>query len=94
MIVRQRTVKRAVKIDGIGLHTGRKVTLTLRPALENTGIIYRRADLSPVNFQVSSILVRDTKLCTCLVNEYGIRVSTIEHLSAAQAGLGIDNIIV
>ncbi|WP_046289081.1 UDP-3-O-acyl-N-acetylglucosamine deacetylase [Blochmannia endosymbiont of Polyrhachis (Hedomyrma) turneri] len=94
-MVRQRTVKRTVKINGIGLHTGRKVTLTLHPALENTGIIYRRVDLNPPTmFQVSSMLVGDTKLCTCLVNEYGVRVSTVEHLSAAQAGLGIDNIVV
>ncbi|AKC60322.1 UDP-3-O-acyl-N-acetylglucosamine deacetylase [Blochmannia endosymbiont of Camponotus (Colobopsis) obliquus] len=94
-MVKQRTLKRIVQMTGIGLHSGRPVTLTLRPAKANTGIIYRRVDLNPpVDFQMNVDAVRDTTLCTCLVNELGVRISTVEHLNAAQAALGIDNIII
>ncbi|MGP1931172.1 MAG: UDP-3-O-acyl-N-acetylglucosamine deacetylase [Arsenophonus sp. ET-YP4-MAG3] len=94
-MIKQRTLKRIVQATGIGLHTGKKVTLALRPAPANTGVIYRRIDLNPpVNFLAEAKSVRDTMLCTCLVNENDIRISTVEHLNAALAGLGIDNIIV
>ncbi|MDP5254551.1 MULTISPECIES: UDP-3-O-acyl-N-acetylglucosamine deacetylase [unclassified Vibrio] len=94
-MIRQRTLKETVQTTGVGLHSGRKVTLTLRPAAANTGIIYRRTDLSPaVEFPADPQSVRDTMLCTALVNDEGIRVSTVEHLNAALAGMGIDNIIV
>lgn len=94
-MIRQRTLKEIVKTTGVGLHSGRKVTLTLRPAAVNTGIIYRRTDLNPpVDFPAQPDSVRDTVLCTALVNEDGIRISTVEHLNAALAGMGIDNIIV
>ncbi|QOI11261.1 UDP-3-O-acyl-N-acetylglucosamine deacetylase [Blochmannia endosymbiont of Colobopsis nipponica] len=94
-MIKQRTLRRIVQITGIGLHTGKEVTLTLRPAEANTGIIYRRIDLTPpVDFQMNVTAVRDTTLCTCLVNELGVRVSTVEHLNAAQAALGIDNVII
>lgn len=95
MIIKQRTLKRVVQITGIGLHTGRKVTLTLYPMPANTGIIYRRIDLHPpMDFKVNIQSVGSTVLCTCLINEYGVQIYTVEHLSAAQAGLGIDNIII
>ncbi|WMY94820.1 MAG: UDP-3-O-acyl-N-acetylglucosamine deacetylase [Arsenophonus sp.] len=94
-MIKQRTLKRIVKATGIGLHTGKKVTLELLPAPANTGVIYRRIDLNPsVDFPVAAKTVRDTMLCTCLVNEDDVRISTVEHLNAALAGLGIDNIIV
>lgn len=94
-MIKQRTLKRIVQATGVGLHTGEKVTLTLRPARENTGIIYRRTDLNPpVDFLADAQSVRDTMLCTCLVNEHDVRISTVEHLNAALAGLGIDNIII
>ncbi|RKS86950.1 UDP-3-O-[3-hydroxymyristoyl] N-acetylglucosamine deacetylase [Orbus hercynius] len=93
--VKQRTLKQKIQATGVGLHTGKKVTLTLRPAPENTGIIYRRMDLDPaVDFPVNAKSVRDTMLCTCLVNENNVRISTVEHINAALAGLGIDNIII
>lgn len=93
--VKQRTLKNKIQTTGVGLHTGKKVTLTLRPAPDNTGIIYRRTDLSPaVDFPVDAKSVRDTMLCTCLVNENNVRISTVEHINAALAGLGIDNIII
>lgn len=94
-MIRQRTLKEIVKTTGVGLHSGRKVTLTLRPAAANTGVIYRRTDLEPaVDFPADANSVRDTMLCTALVNDEGIRISTVEHLNAALAGMGIDNIIV
>lgn len=94
-MIKQRTLKRIVQATGVGLHTGKKVTLTLGPAPANTGIIYRRTDLNPqVDFPADTKSVRDTMLCTCLVNEHDVRLSTVEHLNAALAGLGIDNIIV
>ncbi|BBI91970.1 UDP-3-O-acyl N-acetylglucosamine deacetylase [Serratia symbiotica str. Tucson] len=94
-MIKQRTLKRIVQATGVGLHTGKKVTLTMRPAPSNTGVIYRRTDLNPpVDFPADAKSVRDTMLCTCLVNEHDVRISTVEHLNAALAGLGIDNIII
>ncbi|SHE83862.1 UDP-3-O-acyl-N-acetylglucosamine deacetylase [Vibrio gazogenes] len=94
-MIRQRTLKEIVKTTGVGLHSGRKVTLTLRPAAANTGIIYRRTDVTPpVDFPANPEDVRDTMLCTALVNDEGIRISTVEHLNAALAGMGIDNAVV
>ncbi|HGJ5873352.1 MULTISPECIES: UDP-3-O-acyl-N-acetylglucosamine deacetylase [Arsenophonus] len=94
-MIKQRTLKRIVQATGVGLHTGKKVTLALRPAPANTGVIYRRTDLNPpVDFPAEAKSVRDTMLCTCLVNEDDVRISTVEHLNAALAGLGIDNIII
>ncbi|WP_159655086.1 UDP-3-O-acyl-N-acetylglucosamine deacetylase [Vibrio atypicus] len=94
-MIRQRTLKEIVKTTGVGLHSGRKVTLTLRPAAANTGVIYRRTDVNPpVDFPADAMSVRDTMLCTALVNDEGIRISTVEHLNAALAGMGIDNIVV
>lgn len=87
-MIKQRTLKRIVQATGVGLHTGKKVTLTLRPAPANTGVIYRRTDLNPpVDFPADAKSVRDTMLCTCLVNEHDVRISTVEHLNAALAGL-------
>lgn len=93
--MKQRTLKNKIQTTGVGLHTGKKVTLILRPAPDNTGIIYRRTDLNPpVDFPVDAKSVRDTMLCTCLVNENNVRISTVEHINSALAGLGIDNIII
>lgn len=94
-MIKQRTLKQAVKVTGIGLHSGKKVTLTLRPAPANTGIIYARTDLEPtVYFPASADAIRDTTLCTCMINDDGVRISTVEHLNAAMSALGLDNLIV
>lgn len=94
-MIKQRTLKQSVKVTGVGLHSGNKVTLTLRPAMANTGVIYCRTDLNPpVVFPANANAVRDTMLCTCLINEAGVKISTVEHLNAALAGLGIDNVII
>ncbi|HDL5227700.1 TPA: UDP-3-O-acyl-N-acetylglucosamine deacetylase, partial [Mannheimia haemolytica] len=94
-MTKQRTLKQAAKVTGIGLHSGKKVTLTLRPAPANTGVIYARTDLEPVvYFPASADSIRDTQLCTCMVNDDGVRISTVEHLNAAMSALGLDNVIV
>lgn len=94
-MIKQRTIKESVTASGVGLHKGEKVTLTLRPAPENTGIIFRRVDLDPiVEFKSAPELVGDTTMCTCLVDENNNRLSTTEHLMAAVAALAIDNIII
>ena len=94
-MIKQRTIKHSVKETGIGLHKGDKVTMTLRPASANTGIVFRRIDLEPyVDIPARADAVADTMLCTCLSNQDGASISTIEHLVSALAGLGIDNIIV
>lgn len=94
-MIKQRTLKQSVKVTGIGLHSGKKVTLTMRPAEVNTGVIYCRTDLNPpVSFVANADAIRDTMLCTCLVNDDGVRVSTVEHINSALAALGIDNIII
>ncbi len=94
-MIKQRSLKQAAKVTGIGLHSGKKVTLTLRPAPANTGIIYARTDLDPVvYFPASADSIRDTTLCTCMINDEGVRISTVEHLNAAMSALGLDNLIV
>lgn len=90
-MIRQRTLRNSIKATGVGLHTGEKVYLTLLPAPVNTGIVFRRVDLSPVvEVPAQAEKVGDTMLSTTLVQD-GVRVSTIEHLMSALAGLGIDN---
>lgn len=94
-MIRQRTLKQSVQATGVGLHSGRKVSVTFRPAPANTGIVYVRTDLQPaVEIPAQAEAVRDTVLCTALVNDNGVRISTVEHLSAALAAFGIDNLYV
>lgn len=94
-MIKQRTLKKAVKATGVGLHTGKRVELILRPMPANTGVIYRRVDLNPiVDFPANADSVRDTMLCTALINEEGVRISTVEHINAALASLGIDNVMI
>lgn len=90
-MIRQRTLKNVIRATGVGLHTGEKVFLTLRPAAPDTGIVFRRVDLDePVEIEAKAENVGDTLLSTTLVQN-GARVSTVEHLLSAFAGLGIDN---
>ena len=90
-MIKQRTLKNAIKATGVGLHTGEKVYLSLRPAPENTGIVFRRMDLDPpVEIQAWAEQVGDTTMSTNLVMG-AARVATIEHLMSALAGLGVDN---
>ncbi|PQV43904.1 UDP-3-O-acyl-N-acetylglucosamine deacetylase [Paraburkholderia sp. BL21I4N1] len=93
-MLKQRTIKQIVKTVGIGVHSGRKVELTLRPAAADTGIVFSRVDLpTPVDIPASALSIGDTRLASVLQKD-GARVSTIEHLMSACAGLGIDNLYV
>lgn len=88
---KQRTLKNIIKATGVGVHTGEKVYLTLRPAAPNTGIVFRRIDLNPaIDIPARAENVGDTTLSTCLIKG-NARVATIEHLMSAFSGLGIDN---
>jgi UDP-3-O-[3-hydroxymyristoyl] N-acetylglucosamine deacetylase len=90
-MIRQRTLKNVIRATGVGLHTGDKVYLTLRPAPVDTGIVFRRVDLQePVDIRACPENVTDTRLSTTLEHD-GARISTVEHLMSAFAGLGIDN---
>ncbi|MHB1174529.1 MAG: UDP-3-O-acyl-N-acetylglucosamine deacetylase [Sulfuriferula sp.] len=93
-MIRQRTLKNVIRASGVGLHTGEKVLMTLRPAAPDTGVVFRRIDLaSPVDLPVSAELVGDTRLCSTLDNGQA-SVATVEHLMSALAGLGVDNVYV
>ncbi len=93
-MLRQRTIKTAIRATGVGLHTGEKVYMTLRPAAENAGIVFHRVDLDePVAVPADPRLVGETMLGTTLVKD-GVKVATVEHLMSALAGLGIDNLMV
>jgi UDP-3-O-[3-hydroxymyristoyl] N-acetylglucosamine deacetylase len=93
-MLKQRTLKNSIRATGVGLHTGRKVLMVLRPAPANSGITFRRTDLDePVDIDARADNVGETTLGTTLLRD-GIKVSTVEHLMSALAGLGIDNIVV
>ena len=99
-MLRQRTIKASVKTEGVGLHSGQRVELQLRPAPVGTGIVFRRTDLpNPVDIPVSAERVGDTRMASTLIASTDsatapIRVATVEHLMSALAGLGIDNVFV
>ena len=93
-MLNQRTLKNTIRATGVGLHSGQKVYMTLRPAAPNTGIVFRRTDLpEPVDIEARAENVGDTMLGTTLVNG-DVKVSTVEHLLSAFAGLGVDNAFV
>ena len=93
-MVKQKTLKNVIRATGIGLHTGEKVYLTLRPAPVDTGVVFIRSDLDPmVEIKALNSSVVDTKLATT-IGEGAVRISTVEHVLAAFSGLGIDNVYV
>jgi UDP-3-O-[3-hydroxymyristoyl] N-acetylglucosamine deacetylase len=90
-LIKQRTLKNVIRATGVGMHTGEKVFMTLRPAAVNTGIIFRRVDLDPVmEIPARADKVGDTRMSTTLV-QGDVRIATVEHLLSAMAGMGIDN---
>ena len=94
-ILNQKTIKQIVKFKGIGLHSGKKVSMTVMPSKPNTGIIFKRIDLKNNNIVIPNVYnVSNATLCTTISNESGTAVSTIEHLMAALYGLGIDNVVI
>ncbi|MBJ6981386.1 MULTISPECIES: UDP-3-O-acyl-N-acetylglucosamine deacetylase [unclassified Luteimonas] len=93
-MVQQRTIKNVTRATGVGLHSGEKVYLTMRPAAPDAGIVFRRVDVEPpVEIPADAMLVSETTLCTGL-SQGGAKVQTVEHLMSALAGLGIDNILI
>ncbi|HEY0842937.1 UDP-3-O-acyl-N-acetylglucosamine deacetylase [Methylotenera sp.] len=93
-MLKQRTLKKAISATGVGLHNGEKVTLTLRPAAPDTGIVFKRVDLPQPNEIVATPgVVHDTRMCSAL-EANGARVATVEHVMSALAGLGVDNVYV
>lgn len=90
-MIKQRTLKTLIRATGVGLHSGLKVNLVLHPAAPDTGIVFRRVDLEPpVDFPASAFIVGDTRMASCLEKD-GAKISTVEHLMSALAGLGVDN---
>ncbi|HYL88455.1 MAG TPA: UDP-3-O-acyl-N-acetylglucosamine deacetylase [Burkholderiales bacterium] len=93
-MLRQRTLKTLVSASGVGLHTGQKVRMTLRPAPADSGVIFRRVDLaSPIDLPARADMVGETRLSSCLVRD-GVKIYTVEHLMSALGGLGVDNVYV
>ena len=94
-ILSQKTISNKISFIGVGIHTGKQAELNILPAAPNTGIVFKRTDLKKNNLVYASYAnVTDTTLCTTISNEYGVKVSTIEHLMAALYGTGIDNAII
>lgn len=92
-MIKQRTIKSPVTATGVGLHGGRRVRMTLRPAAPDTGIVFHRVDLDPVvSLPADPYSVCDTRMCSGLQDASGAKVGTVEHLMSALAGLGIDNL--
>ena len=94
-ILNQKTINRDITFKGIGLHSGTNVTMTVKPAKPNSGILFKRIDLKENNIIVPNIFnVSSAVFCTTIANESGVSISTIEHLMGALYGLGIDNALV
>ena len=94
-ILNQKTLKKEVKFEGVGLHTGKKAYIRILPSKPNTGIVFKRVDLKNNNIVLPNVYnVSNATLCTTITNEHGVSVSTIEHLMGALYGLGIDNVLI
>ena len=94
-IFKQKTISKNLSIQGIGLHSGKKATITLKPSKPNSGIVFKRVDLKGNNIILPDVYnVSSAVLCTTISNEFGAKVSTIEHLMGALFGLGIDNLLI
>ena len=94
-VLNQKTLKKKVKFEGVGLHTGERVSVTILPTKPNTGIVFKRIDLEDNNIILPNVYnVSNATLCTTITNEYGVSVSTIEHLMGSLYGLGIDNALI
>ena len=94
-VLNQKTVKEVIKIDGVGLHNGKKVHMEIKPAEPNTGILFKRTDLQNNNLIVPGVFnVSSALFCTTISNNFGASISTIEHLMGALYGTGIDNALI
>ena len=91
----QKTIKKSIHLEGVGLHSGKKVSMTIFPAEPNSGIVFKRVDLKKNNFVIPNVYnVSNASFCTTISNESGVNISTIEHLMGAFYGLGIDNAVI
>ena len=94
-LFKQKTISKNIIIDGVGLHSGKKAKIEIKPSNPNTGIIFKRVDLDKNNEIVPNVYnVSSAVYCTTISNEFGVKVSTIEHLMGALFGLGIDNALI
>ena len=94
-LLSQSTISKEISLSGIGIHTGEKVNLKILPSTPNSGIVFKRVDIKNNNIVIPNFEnVSEATLCTTISNQYGVKVSTIEHLMAAFLGLGIDNAII
>ena len=94
-VLSQSTIAKKVSFSGVGIHTGNKVKMNVLPSTPNTGIVFKRTDLKQNNIVIPNFEnVSEATLCTTVSNQFGVKVSTIEHLMAAFLGLGIDNVVV
>ena len=94
-VLNQKTIKKEIELSGVGLHSGQKVSINIKPSDPNTGIVFKRIDIKENNIIFPNFSnVTNTSLNTTISNEYGTRVSTIEHLMGALFGLGIDNALI
>ena len=94
-VLNQKTLKETIAIDGVGLHSGKNVHMEIKPAKPNTGIVFKRTDIKDNNFVVPGVFnVIDAVYSTTISNDYGVTVSTIEHLMGALFGMGIDNVLI
>src|ERR671919_1665672 len=93
-MLKQRSLKSLIRASGVGLHTGQKVRIALRPAPPDTGVVFRRIDLAtPVDIPARADLVGEARLASTLIKD-GVKVHTVEHLMSALSGLGVDNVYV
>ena len=94
-VLNQKTIKENITIHGVGLHSGLNANLTIKPSEPNTGIIFKRIDLKKNNIVIPNIFnVSNAAFCTTISNDYGVSVSTVEHLMGALYGMGIDNAMI
>tara|TARA_B100000767_G_scaffold190166_1_gene177457 strand:+ start:68 stop:988 length:921 start_codon:yes stop_codon:yes gene_type:complete len=94
-VLNQKTIKKSIRLNGIGLHSGLSANITIKPASPNSGVIFKRVDLKNNNIVIPNIFnVSSTFLCTTISNEYDVKVKTIEHLMGALYGMGIDNVLI
>jgi len=94
-VLNQKTIKKIINFSGVGLHSGQKVNVCIKPSGPNTGIVFKRIDLEKNNLIIPNFLnVSNTSLNTTISNEHGVKISTIEHLMGALFGLGIDNALI
>ena len=94
-VLNQKTIAKKISFEGVGIHSGEYVKLNILPGLPNTGIFFKRIDIAKNNIVYPNYYnVTDTTLCTTISNEYGVKVSTIEHLMGALYAIGIDNAVI